>query len=99
MKQEVTISGEVVSYSLQTKHITTVLGKAYIYKTPTPEDVLRIVYRGLTRTCGLTQDEFVQGFSTGVVWMSKKKGQYTLGMIYRLLQGRINEINKNYRNH
>ena len=96
MKQELTVNGEVVSYTLQTKHITSILGKAYIYKTPTPEDVLRIVYRGLTRTCGLTQSEFVAGFNTGLVWMSKRRGQYTLGMIYRLLQGRINEINKEY---
>lgn len=94
MKQELYIKGEVVSYTLLTKHITAVLGKAYIYKVPTPEDVLRIVYRGLMRTCGLTLDEFVQGFNSGTVWMSKKKGQYTLWMIYGLLRGRINEINK-----
>lgn len=94
MKQELYIKGEVVSYTLQRKHIEGVLGKAYIYKTPTPEDVLRIVYRGLLRTCGLTLDEFVQGFNSGTVWMSKKKGQYTLWMIYGLLRGRINEINK-----
>lgn len=53
MKQELYIKGEVVSYTLLVKHITAVLGKAYIYKVPTPEDVLRIVYRGLMRTCGL----------------------------------------------
>ena len=54
MKKELYIKGEVVSYTLLTKNITAVLGKAYIYKVPTPEDVLRIVYRGLLRTCGLT---------------------------------------------
>ena len=32
MKQELYIKGEVVSYTLLTKHITAVLGKAYIYK-------------------------------------------------------------------
>lgn len=96
MKQELYINGEVVGYSLQTKHITSVLGKAYIYRVPTPEDVLRIVYRGLLRSCGLTQEEFVIGFRTGTVWMSKKKWQYTLWMIYGLLQGRINEINKSF---
>ena len=94
MKQELYIKGEVVSYSLLTKHIEAVLGKAYIYKSPTTEEVLKIVYRGLTRTCGLTLSEFVGGFNTGTVWMSKKKGQYTLWMIYGLLQGRIREINK-----
>ncbi len=96
MKQELYIMGEVVSYTLQTKNITQVLVRAYIYKVPTPEDVLRIVYNGLLRTCGLTLDEFVQGFNSGTVWMSKKKGQYTLWMIYGLLRGRINEINKEY---
>ena len=44
MKQELYIKGEVVSYTLLTKNITAVLGKAYIYRVPTPEDVLRIVY-------------------------------------------------------
>lgn len=96
MRQELYINGEVVGYSLLTRHITGVLGKAYIYRSPTPDDVLRIVYRGLTRTCGLTLEEFVGGFNTGVVWMSRKKGQYTLWMIYGLLQGRINEINKSF---
>lgn len=65
-----------------------------IYKVPTTEEVLKIVYRGLNRTCGQTLDEFVGGFNTGMVWMSKKKGQYTLWMIYGLLRGRIREINK-----
>ena len=93
MRQELYIKGEVVGYSLLSKHITSVLGRAYIYKVPTTEEVLKIVYRGLNRTCGLTQDEFVGGFNTGTVWMSKKKGQYTLWMIYGLLRGRIREIN------
>lgn len=94
MKQELYIKGEVIGYSLLTKHITAVLGTAYIYKTPTKEEVLGIVYRGLTRNCGLTQSEFIGGFNTGTVWMSKRKGQYTLWMIYGLLRGRIREINK-----
>lgn len=97
MKQELYIKGEVVGYTLLAKNITAVLGRAYIHRVPTPEDVLRIVYRGLLRTCGLTLDEFVSGFNSGTVWMSKKKGQYTLWMIYGLLQGRINEINKAYK--
>lgn len=63
------IKGEVVGYSLLSKHITSVLGRAYIYKVPTTEEVLKIVYRGLNRTCGLTLDEFVGGFNTGTVWM------------------------------
>ena len=32
MKQELYINGEVVGYTLQTNNITSVLGKAYIYK-------------------------------------------------------------------
>lgn len=96
MKQELYVNGEVVGYSLQSRHIMSVLGKAYIYKSPTPEDMLRIVYRGLTRSCGLTQEEFVSGFHSGRVWMSKKKGQYTLWMIYGLLRGRIRDINSAY---
>ena len=96
MKQELYVNGEVVDYSLQSRHIMSVLGKAYISKTPTPEDVLRIVYRGLTRSCGLTQEEFVSGYHSGRVWMRKQKGQYTLWMIYGLLRGRIREINSAY---
>lgn len=98
MKQELYIDGDIVSYTLQTKNITSVLGKAYIYKSPTPEDVLRIVYKGLLRNHGLSQEEFVSWWKTGRVWMSKKKGQYTLWMIYSLLRGRINEINRKYAN-
>lgn len=85
-----------MGYSLQSRHIMSVLGKAYISKMPTPEDVLRIVYRGLTRSCGLTQEEFVSGYHSGRVWMRKQKGQYTLWMIYGLLRGRIREINSAY---
>ena len=96
MKQELYVNGEVVGYSLQSRHIMSVLGKAYIYRCPTTEDVLRIVYRGLDRSCGLTQEEFVSGFHSGSVWMSKQKGQYTLWMIYGLLRGRIREINRAY---
>ena len=90
MKQELYVNGEVVGYTLQSRHITSVLGKAYIYRTPTPEDLLSIVYRGLT------QEEFVSGYHSGRVWMSKQKGQYTLWMIYGLLRGRIREINRAY---
>lgn len=96
MKQELYINGEVVSYSLETKSIESVLGRAYIYKQPVWQDVLKIVYKGLSRTCGLTLDEFIGGYETGTVWMSKRKGQYTLWMIYGLLQGRIKQINKAY---
>ena len=39
MKQELYVNGEVVGYSLQSRHIMSVLGKAYISKMPTPEDV------------------------------------------------------------
>lgn len=61
---------------------------------PTKEEVLEVVYRGLTRTCGLSLDEFIGGYGTGAVRMSKRKGQYTLWMIYGLLRGRIREVNK-----
>lgn len=99
MKQELYINGEVVGYTLQTNNITSVLGKAYIYKVPAPEDVLSIVYRGLQRTCSLTLEEFVSGYNSATVWMSKKKRQYTMWMIYGLLRGRINQINKEYSKH
>lgn len=61
---------------------------------PTKEEVLEVVYRGLTRACGLSLDEFIGGYGTGAVRMSKRKGQYTLWMIYGLLRGRIREVNK-----
>lgn len=96
MKQELYINGEVVGYTLLTKNITGVMGKAYIYKSPTINEVLRIVFRGLDRTLGLTESEFISGF--GTVYM-RKKGQYTVWMIYGLLRGRINQINKEYERH
>lgn len=96
MKQELFINGEVVSYSLLTKNIVGELGRAYIYKSPDLSAVLRIVYRGLTRNYGLTMDEFVSGYHTGTVRMSKRKGQYTLWMILGLLRSRIKEINHAY---
>lgn len=96
MKQELYINGEVVSYSLDTKSIESVLGRAYIYKVPDWQDVLKIVYKGLTRTCGLTMDDFIGGYESGTVWMSKRKGQYTLWMIHGLLHSRIKSINKAY---
>lgn len=99
MKQELYINGEVVGYTLLTKNITGVMGKAYIYKSPTINEVLRIVFRGLDRTLGLTESEFVSGFDTGNVYMRKKKGQYTVWMIYELLRGRINQINSEYERH
>ena len=99
MKQELYINGEVVGYTLLTKNITGVMGKAYIYKSPTINEVLRIVFRGLDRTLGLTESEFVQGFGTGNVYMRKKKGQYTVWIIYGLLRGRINQINSEYERH
>lgn len=96
MRQELFIKGEAVSYTLETRNVTAVLGKAYIYKVPTPQDVLRVVYRGLMSTRGLTLDEFIAGYNNGTVWMSKRKGQYTLWMLYGLLQGRIRKINRAY---
>ena len=94
MKQELFIGSEVVGYSLLTKNIISVMGRPYIYGMPTKDDVLRIVYRGLTRTCGLTEMDFLGGFDTGEVRMRKRQGQYTLWMIYGLLRGRISEVNK-----
>ncbi len=94
MIQSLYIGDEVVDYSLLSKHIMAVLGRPYIYRTPTKEEVLKIVYRGLTRTCGLSETEFLGGYDTGYVSMRKRKGQYTLWMVYGLLRGRISELNK-----
>lgn len=94
MLQELFIDGERVRYSIQERHVVSVLGKVYIYQQPTVDDVLRIVHLGLTNQMGLRFDEFHEMYSSGRVWMSKKKGQYTLGMIYWLVVGRIREINR-----
>ena len=48
MKQELFMEGEKVSYSIQAKNVVSVLGKVYIYRKPTMEDILRIVWLGLT---------------------------------------------------
>lgn len=97
MKQELYIDGEAVGYSLLSKNVTRVLGDGYIYRLPSSGDVLRIVYLGLERNFGLTLDDFVSGYHSGRVIMSKRRRQYTLWMIYGLLRDRINEINKAYK--
>lgn len=94
MKQELYIDGEAVGYSLLSKNVTRVLGDGYIYRLPSSGDVLRIVYLGLERNFGLTLDDFVSGYHSGRVIMSKRRRQYTLWMIYSLLLDRIAEINK-----
>lgn len=94
MKQELMIEGEKVSYSIQAKNVVSVLGKVYIYRRPTREGVLRIVWMGLTSQKGLSFDEFRKMYVLGLVRMSKKRGQYTLGMVYWLIMGRVREINR-----
>ena len=94
MKQELTIEGEKVSYSIQAKNVVSVLGRVYIYRKPTTEDVLRIVWMGLTSQKGLGFDEFRKMYALGLVRMSRKRGEYTLGQVYWLVIGRVREINR-----
>ena len=94
MKQELMIEGEKVSYSIQAKNVVSVLGRVYIYRKPTIDDVLKIVWLGLTNQKGLSFDEFRKLHALGLVRMSKRRGQYTLGMVYWLVMGRVREINR-----
>ncbi|WP_262499256.1 hypothetical protein [Prevotella falsenii] len=41
-----------MSYSIQEKNVVSVLGRVYIYRKPTTEDVLQIVWMGLTSQKG-----------------------------------------------
>lgn len=88
------IEGEKVSYSIQAKNVVSVLGRVYIYRKPTIDDVLKIVWLGLTNQKGLSFDEFRKLHALGLVRMSKRRGQYTLGMVYWLVMGRVREINR-----
>ncbi|WP_279054233.1 hypothetical protein [Hoylesella timonensis] len=66
MKQELFIEGEKVSYSIQTKNVVSVLGRVYIYRKATTEDVLKIVWMGLTSQKGFelcrVQEDACLGF-------------------------------------
>lgn len=93
MKQELTREGEKVSYSIQEKNVVSVPDRVYIYRKPTMEDVLKIVWMGLTSQKGLSFDDFRKMYALGLVRMSKKRGQYTLGQVYWLIMGRVREIN------
>lgn len=97
MKQELTIEGEKVSYSIQEKNVVSVLGRVYIYRKPTTEDVLKIVWLGLTNQKGLSFAEFRKMHALGLVRMSRRRGQYTLGQVYWLVMGRVREINRRMR--
>lgn len=87
MKQELFIEGEKVSYSIQTKNVVSVLGRVYIYRKATTEDVLKIVWMGLTSQKGLSFAEFRKMHALGLVRMSRRRGQYTLGQVYWLVMG------------
>lgn len=93
MIQEIFIEGEAVKYSIQEKHVISVLGQVYIYKVPTFEDLLHIVFLGLSDQKGLRFEEFRNMYHTGVVYTSRRKGQYGLFEVRRLVRARIKEIN------
>lgn len=65
MKQELTIEGEKVSYSIQEKNVVSVPDRVYIYRKPTTEDVLKIVWMGLTSQKGLSFDDFPEDVRLG----------------------------------
>ena len=93
MKQELQIGGVTVRYTLEEKNITAVLGGVYIYISPTFDELLEIVYRGLTATYGYGLSEFIYAVKKGKIRMSRKKGQYTMYDIRRLVRSRVNAIN------
>lgn len=94
MIQEIFIDTDRVRYSIAEKHVIAVLGSVYIYKVPTFDNLLEIVFRGLTDQKGLTFEEFRYMYYTGIVRTSKKKGQYTFFMVRQLVMARVKEINR-----
>ena len=93
MIQEIFIEGERVRYSILEKHVIAVLGQVYIYKVPTFEDLLHIVFLGLVDKKGLTFEMFRNMYNTGVVYTNKRKGQYSFFDVRALVRHRIKEIN------
>ncbi|MBO7466603.1 MAG: hypothetical protein J6T94_02815 [Bacteroidaceae bacterium] len=93
MKQELYINGEVVGYSLSTQNIEDVLGEGWIYRAVTLDEVLEIMYRGLLRTGGLSWEEFRHLYKTGVVFTSRRRGQYSLWQVHGLVMKRVREVN------
>jgi len=94
MIQQIMLDGFAVDYVIGTGNIVKVLGTVYIYKVPTFDDILKIVYLGLTRTDGYTLDEFVAAFRRGKIYTSRKKGQYSMSQIRWRIMSRVRQINR-----
>ena len=95
MIQAVTINSESVGYSLDTKSIVAVMGAAFIYKVPTFEEILKIVYMGLENQHGHTADSFVRAYKQGQIYTSKRRRQVSMHVVRFRVQGRIRTIPKN----
>ena len=96
MKQEITIDGLSIAYSIEEKNIRAVMGQGHIYRPLTYNDMINIIYRGLQRTCGYTADEFLNAVLKGQIYTSKGRNQYSLSVIRRRIRERIFDANRNY---
>lgn len=98
MKQQITIDGQNVEYSIDTRNVLTVLGTVFISKQPTYDDILHIVYLGLKRNYGYTIHQFLAAVYKGDIYASKKRGQYPFSAVRWLVYARIRQINRDFEN-
>lgn len=98
MKQQITIRGEAVDYTIDTKNVMAALGSVYISRPPAYVDILRIIFLGLKRTFGYTLDEFVNAVNKGEIYASRKRGQYPISTMRPVIMNRVRQINKDYAN-
>lgn len=96
MKQEITIDGMAVSFSIEKKNIKAVMEQGNTHRTLTFKDMLLIIYLGLQHSCGYTADEFLNAVQNGQIYTSISRDQYPLSVICRRIRTRIFNMNRNY---
>ncbi|MCI7309765.1 MAG: hypothetical protein MR536_02805 [Prevotella sp.] len=97
MKQAITINHQDVEYAIETKAIIATLGTVYIYKQPTYDDILQIIYLGLKTNQGYTLPEFKLAVYRGEIYTSRQRKQFPISTIRLKIQARIRSINAQYR--
>lgn len=98
MIQALIIDGYQVEYAITAENVIAVLGKVYIYRKPTYNDILSIIYRGLNRTCGYSLDEFVYAVNKGHIYASRNRHHYRISDMRPRILSRVRQINKQYIN-
>ena len=63
MRQEITIDGLSIAYSIEEKNIRAVMGQGHIYRTLTYNDMINIIYRGCNAPADIPPMSFLTPFS------------------------------------